>query len=72
MNPELVALAKRLRRRNPETGEGKSLRAIAAELARLGPTLSRNPLRTRNADKDLGAPNCRIFKSLSQAGRVDW
>jgi DNA invertase Pin-like site-specific DNA recombinase len=36
MNPELVALAKRLRRRNPKTGERKSLRAIAAELARLG------------------------------------
>ena len=36
MNPELVALAKRLRRRNPKTGERKSLRAIAAELERQG------------------------------------
>jgi DNA invertase Pin-like site-specific DNA recombinase len=36
LNPEVVALAKRLRRRNPKTGERKSLRAIAAELARLG------------------------------------
>ena len=35
-NPELVALAKKLHRRNPKTGERKSLRAIAAELARLG------------------------------------
>jgi DNA invertase Pin-like site-specific DNA recombinase len=31
MNPELVVLAKRLRRRNPKTGERKSLRSIAAE-----------------------------------------
>jgi DNA invertase Pin-like site-specific DNA recombinase len=36
MNPELVALVKRLRRRNPKTGERKSLRSIAAELANLG------------------------------------
>src|SRR5689334_3756827 len=36
MNPELVALVKRLRRRSPKTGERKSLRAIACELARLG------------------------------------
>jgi hypothetical protein len=36
MNPELVALVKRLRRRNPKTGERKSLRSIAAELAQLG------------------------------------
>src|SRR5262249_14537604 len=36
MNPELVALAKRLRRRNPKTGERRSLRSIAAELAKLG------------------------------------
>jgi len=35
MNSEVVALAKRLRRRNPKTGERKSLRAIAAELASL-------------------------------------
>jgi DNA invertase Pin-like site-specific DNA recombinase len=33
---ELVALVKRLRRRNPKTGERKSLRAIAADLANLG------------------------------------
>jgi hypothetical protein len=32
MKPEMVALAKRLRRRNPKTGERRSLRAIAAEL----------------------------------------
>jgi hypothetical protein len=32
----VVALAKRLRRRNPNTGERKSLRFIAAELAQLG------------------------------------
>ena len=37
MNPELVALAKRLRRRNPKTGERRSLRSIAVELAKLGP-----------------------------------
>jgi hypothetical protein len=36
MNPELVALAKRLRRRNPKTGQRLSLRAIAAELAAQG------------------------------------
>jgi hypothetical protein len=36
MDPELVALVKRLRRRNPKTGERKSLRAIAADLANLG------------------------------------
>ena len=36
LNPELLALAKRLRRRNPKTGERKSLRSIAAELAKLG------------------------------------
>jgi hypothetical protein len=36
MNPELVALVKRLRRRNPKTGERRSLRSIAAELAQLG------------------------------------
>ena len=32
MKPELVALAKRLRRRNPKTGERLSFRAIAAKL----------------------------------------
>jgi hypothetical protein len=36
MNPEVVALAKRLRRRNPKTGERKSLRSIASELAVMG------------------------------------
>jgi DNA invertase Pin-like site-specific DNA recombinase len=36
MNPELVALVKRLRRRNPKTGERRSLRSIAAVLAKLG------------------------------------
>jgi hypothetical protein len=36
MNPELIALVKRLRRRNPKTGERRSLRSIAAELARQG------------------------------------
>jgi DNA invertase Pin-like site-specific DNA recombinase len=36
MNPELVALAKKLRRCNPKTRERKSLRAIAAELAAMG------------------------------------
>ena len=36
MNPELVALAKKLHRRNPKTGERKSLRLIAAELASMG------------------------------------
>jgi hypothetical protein len=36
MNPEVVALTKRLRRRNPKTGERKSLRMIAAELAAMG------------------------------------
>jgi hypothetical protein len=36
MNPELVVVAKRLHRRNPKTGERKSLRSIAAELANLG------------------------------------
>jgi hypothetical protein len=34
MNPELVTLAKRLRRRNPKTGERRSLRSIAGEFAR--------------------------------------
>jgi hypothetical protein len=36
MNPEVVVLAKRLRRRNPKTGERRSLRSIAAELAAMG------------------------------------
>jgi hypothetical protein len=36
MNPELVALVKRLRRRNPKTGQRLSLRAIATELAKQG------------------------------------
>ena len=36
MNPQLVALAKRLHRRNPKTGQRLSLRAIAAELASQG------------------------------------
>jgi hypothetical protein len=36
MKPEMVALAKRLRRRNPKTGERRSLRAIAAELEQQG------------------------------------
>jgi DNA invertase Pin-like site-specific DNA recombinase len=36
MHPELVALVKRLRCRNPKTGKQKSLRAVAAELAKLG------------------------------------
>jgi DNA invertase Pin-like site-specific DNA recombinase len=33
LNPELVALVKRLRRASPNTGERRSLRQIAAELA---------------------------------------
>jgi hypothetical protein len=36
MNPELIALAKRLHRRNPKTGLRLSLRAISAELATQG------------------------------------
>ena len=36
LSPEMVAMAKRLRRRNPKTGKRKSLRSIAAELAALG------------------------------------
>jgi DNA invertase Pin-like site-specific DNA recombinase len=36
MKPDMVAIAKRLHRRNPKTGERRSLRAIAAELATLG------------------------------------
>ena len=35
-NARVVCLAKRLRRRNPKTGERKSLRAIATELATVG------------------------------------
>jgi DNA invertase Pin-like site-specific DNA recombinase len=35
-DPELVRQAKRLARRNPRTGEKRSLRAVAAELAGLG------------------------------------
>jgi len=35
-DPEMVALARRLYRRNPRTGERRSLREIAAELARAG------------------------------------
>jgi hypothetical protein len=34
--PEVVAEAKRLRRRSPKTGKSRSLREIAAELARQG------------------------------------
>jgi len=36
LNPELVALAKQLRRRSRKTGERKSLRSIAAEPAAMG------------------------------------
>jgi hypothetical protein len=36
LNPELVGLVKRLRRRHPKTGRQKSLRAISRELADLG------------------------------------
>ncbi len=36
LNPELVAMVKRLRRRHPKTGRQKSLRAISRELADLG------------------------------------
>jgi DNA invertase Pin-like site-specific DNA recombinase len=36
MNPELVALVKRLRRASPKTGERRSLRKISAELAAAG------------------------------------
>jgi hypothetical protein len=36
VNPELVTLVKRLRRRNPKTVQRKSLRSIAAQLAQLG------------------------------------
>ena len=36
MQPELVRQAKRLHRRSPITGQRRSLRAIGAELARLG------------------------------------
>jgi hypothetical protein len=36
MNPELVALVKRLRRASPKTGERRSLRQVAAELAAAG------------------------------------
>jgi DNA invertase Pin-like site-specific DNA recombinase len=36
VRPELVREAKRLARRNPKTGEKRSLRRIAEELARLG------------------------------------
>jgi hypothetical protein len=35
-NPEVVAEAKRLRRRNPRTGKVRSFRKIAEELAQLG------------------------------------
>jgi hypothetical protein len=36
INPELVALAKKLHRRNPKTGQRLSLRAISAQLAAHG------------------------------------
>jgi hypothetical protein len=36
VNPEAVALAKKLRRANPKTGQRMSLRKIAAELAAAG------------------------------------
>ena len=36
VNPELVRQAKRLARKSPRTGEARSLREIAAELATLG------------------------------------
>jgi hypothetical protein len=35
-DPSLVAMAKKLHRRNPKTGQRLSLRAIAAELERHG------------------------------------
>jgi hypothetical protein len=35
-NPELVALARRLRRASPKTGKRLSVREIAAELERAG------------------------------------
>jgi hypothetical protein len=36
LNPALVRTARRLARKNPRTGEKRSLREIAAELERLG------------------------------------
>jgi len=36
VRPEIVAVAKRLRRKNPKSGERRSLRKIAAELAAAG------------------------------------
>jgi DNA invertase Pin-like site-specific DNA recombinase len=36
LNPEVVAMAKRLRRASPKTGERRSLRQISAELAATG------------------------------------
>lgn len=36
LHPELVTIAKRLHRRNPKTGERRSLREIAGELAKQG------------------------------------
>ena len=36
LRPDVVAMAKRLHRANPKTGERRSLRKIAAELAAAG------------------------------------
>ena len=42
INPEAVALAKRLRRANPKTGERRSLRRISAALAEAGHLIERD------------------------------
>jgi hypothetical protein len=55
MNPELVALAKRLHRRNPKTGQRLSLRAIAAELASQGLVNMHGPSLCRGVDTGDGA-----------------
>ncbi len=56
LRPEVVALAKRLRRASPKTGQRRSLRAIAAELAQAGHVNERGrPYAAQSVKAMLGA-----------------
>jgi DNA invertase Pin-like site-specific DNA recombinase len=61
-NPALIREAKRLARKSPKTGEARSLRGIAEELAALGyATATRKPFSAAQVQRLLGQPGwvCR-------------
>jgi hypothetical protein len=54
-NPELVREAKRLARKSPKTGQARSLREIASELAELGyVTATGNPFSAAQVQRLVG------------------